>query len=251
VREQILSEIRRMATANNGVPPGSRLFERETGIRAKEWLGVYWPRWSEALVEAGFEPNQKTEKRADEILLRQFAGVVRHFGKLPPNMEYRMHRRTNPDLPTDTTITRAFGSRVNLINQLAKWASARAEFQDVAQILGAQVVVPEPNLRDSKTEGLVYLIRAGHIIKSAAAMSLSAVSRKSKWHFQKRHSLCVQFGQMIRPASKRIGTGASPKIVPMANGSRSQPPMLRLSNGASSSNSPDDQPRPNKWELCS
>lgn len=53
-REQILSEIKRTAALNGGIPVGVRRFFAETGISQNVWSGKYWLRWSDALREAGF-----------------------------------------------------------------------------------------------------------------------------------------------------------------------------------------------------
>lgn len=165
MRDQILSDIRRLAEANGGQPPGSRLFERETGIRTKEWRGVYWARWSEALAEAGLTPNSKTEKVDDERRLEQLALVVRHFGKWPPNIEFRMHRKSRPALPTDKTITTAYGNRTQMLERLATWASSRDDYLDVAGMLAAHVLSSQSMPQKTLKEGLVYLMRSGAYYK--------------------------------------------------------------------------------------
>jgi hypothetical protein len=56
MREKILEEIRRLAEANDGQPPGSNTVENATGIQRHDWRGKYWAKWSDAITEAGFKP---------------------------------------------------------------------------------------------------------------------------------------------------------------------------------------------------
>jgi len=42
MKQQILSEIQRLATLNGGRAPGQKLFERETGIAPHHWMGKHW-----------------------------------------------------------------------------------------------------------------------------------------------------------------------------------------------------------------
>jgi len=56
-KSQIIEEIQRCAEVNGGAPPGRARFETMTGIRQTDWIGRYWVRWSDAVIEAGFPPN--------------------------------------------------------------------------------------------------------------------------------------------------------------------------------------------------
>jgi hypothetical protein len=79
MREQILSEIRRLAAASGGRPPGHRSFERETGIRVSTWRGVYWARWGDAVAEAGLQPNPKNVGFEEQFVLSKIAESCRYF----------------------------------------------------------------------------------------------------------------------------------------------------------------------------
>lgn len=160
VREQILDKIRKLTAANGGKPPGSRLFETETGIRQSEWRGVYWARWGDAVAEAGFQPNPINPKHDAEDLLRKFADACRHFGKVPSAMDIRLLGRTNADFPNDKAIYRHFQSMANMVQRLLEWAKARPDYADVAQILGEYAPEAEQDTK-RPAEGFVYLIRWG------------------------------------------------------------------------------------------
>jgi hypothetical protein len=79
-REHIIAAIRRTATENGGLPPGARRFSEETGIPGKEWLGKHWPRWGDALREAGFEPNRLRGALDGDDLFKRYAELVRELG---------------------------------------------------------------------------------------------------------------------------------------------------------------------------
>lgn len=56
-KDYILAEIVRTARENGGIPLGRDKFAGETGIKEADWYGRHWVRWSDAIVEAGFQPN--------------------------------------------------------------------------------------------------------------------------------------------------------------------------------------------------
>jgi hypothetical protein len=158
VREQIIAEIRRLAAGNGGQPLGVRAFERETGITEGSWRGLYWARWSDALKEAGFEPNEFEGRSDPEHILKAFIEVARHYNRLPAIMEVRMYRRTHPELPNEKTIHSYFGSKQKLLEAVREWTEGKQEYADIVAMLGE--VVERPSSAPSK-EGLVYLIKSG------------------------------------------------------------------------------------------
>src|SRR5690349_24914233 len=75
-REEILAEIRKYVDANNGVIPGERTFAAATRIKESAWKGKHWARWTDAVREAGYNPNVMTQKIPDEGILEQLAGFI-------------------------------------------------------------------------------------------------------------------------------------------------------------------------------
>lgn len=133
MRERIIAEIRRLA-AEIGRPPGSRLFEAEAGLRAHQWRGVYWARWSEALIEAGFEPNVRRAKAEPDVMLEQLAIATQRLGRFPTADELNLYRQAAP-APSLCTLSRHFGRRAVLMVHLRRWAAARPDYADVVALL--------------------------------------------------------------------------------------------------------------------
>lgn len=71
-KNYILAEIKRTAAANGGAALGSKRFSTETGIRETEW-GRFWVRWGDALIEAGFKPNEFITAYSEDVLLQRLA----------------------------------------------------------------------------------------------------------------------------------------------------------------------------------
>ena len=145
MREEIIADIRSLA-AEIGRPPGSRIFEAETGLSAHHWRGVYWARWSEALAEAGFEPNLRQAKADPEVMLEQLAIATRRHGRFPTADELNLYRRAAP-APSRFTLSRHFGRRAVLVVHLRRWAAARPGYADVVAVLPPD---PAPAARNGR-----------------------------------------------------------------------------------------------------
>ena len=168
-KERILREIRRLADENGGSPVGIERFEAATGIRNWHWTGKYWARWSDAVREAGYEPNAwNAQALSDDELLRMLALATRDLGKFPSRGDLGMRRQSHPELPVFNVFSTRFGTRANQINRLVDFADANPEFADVASICAAagakrsKAVQPDPS---AVVTGVVYLIRMGEFHK--------------------------------------------------------------------------------------
>lgn len=167
-REQVLSEIRRLAAENGGKPLGRGRFERETGIREADWLGRYWARWSDAIREAGLEPNQLQGRLDDEAVLEQLALETRRLGRLPTFAELKMRRREDANFPSAGVFER-FGPKATLPSRLFEHCQQQPELADVAAILEPLLAEGEKAVdRQSDKapdEGSVYLVKSGRYYK--------------------------------------------------------------------------------------
>src|SRR5690348_10331030 len=109
-KEWILDEIERTARENGGIPLGVARFRAETGVRAEDCVGVYWSKWGNALVEAGFTPNRMTAAIGKELLMRKYAELALEIGRLPTKAQIQIKGRTDATFPNWNTFIRNFGS---------------------------------------------------------------------------------------------------------------------------------------------
>jgi hypothetical protein len=169
-RQYILDEIRRTARPNNREPLGKRTFEKETGIKESDWLGKIWVRWSDAVREAGFEPNQLQVAYRDDVLLRKTIDLIRELGHFPVKGEFLLKARDDPGFPSHNTFRR-FGSKAQFVSTIFKYCRQNDSYDDVIQLCAGTNVSNDVPLREDRpsleTEqmGFVYLLKSGQYFK--------------------------------------------------------------------------------------
>jgi hypothetical protein len=168
-KQYILDEIRRTAQENGGVPLGRQRFLAETGIRESDWMGRCWVKWSDAVREAGYEPNPKQVAFEDTYLLQKLAELVRELGHYPVAAELRMKARQQPDFPSHNTLSR-LGRKSQVAAALLNWCEANPGWEDVQAICAKHATDPKSDgLTEEDTEaakmGYVYLLRSGKYYK--------------------------------------------------------------------------------------
>jgi Meiotically Up-regulated Gene 113 (MUG113) protein len=160
MRDQIVREIQRLAEHQGGRAPGSIAFAKETGISDHTWRGKFWARWSDALAEAGFAPNEFRGRLDTDFVLSKFVEVIRHYKHVPTNDEIGLYRQMHPTFPNSATF-RAHFKKVELLEQLRNWLSEKAGYEDVLAMLPAKAESDRTSRLPKPVEGFVYLIRSG------------------------------------------------------------------------------------------
>jgi Meiotically up-regulated gene 113 len=161
-RQFILDEIRR--TAVDGKPLGRLRFLAQTGIKERDWSGIYWTKWSQAQIEAGFSALSLNPAYDEEYVLKCILELTRKLGKVPTTPEMQLERRTNQSFPSDRVIGRRW-SRSALLERLRDFCATHHEYRDIAPNIGSKPVDAEPietNAQSSAVPqiGYVYVIRA-------------------------------------------------------------------------------------------
>jgi hypothetical protein len=164
-KADILERIRQSAAANGGVPPGSRRFATLTGVRESAWRGKLWARWSDAVAEAGFKPNQLIKAYATGDLLEGYARLAVRIGRLPAQGDVQMAAHEGIGLPTWGALVRPFGGKANLVAKLREHCIGRPELADVFQMCNAHRATdagdPGEAAGGEASFGCVYLLRHG------------------------------------------------------------------------------------------
>jgi hypothetical protein len=173
-KQHIVAEIKRMAAESGGVPPGQDRFSAETGIGPGVWRGRYWARWSDALVELGFQPNQYISAIPKEALLASLVTLTRRYGHFPTAPELKMARRTDESIPSHGAFYN-LGNRSAQLGMLRQYVTLHSEYQDVLALLPPPTVVPDLDGAPDDTklaDGSVYMLKLGKHYKIGHTFSV-------------------------------------------------------------------------------
>jgi Meiotically up-regulated gene 113 len=168
-KQHILDEIKRTAEVNNGVPLGMGHFLRETGIKRADWEGKFWPRWSDAVKDAGYEPNPPQGAYSNDFLIEKLIAFIRELGHFPLRAEQAIKSRNDALFPSPQTLQKRFGTRQQVAVKVIEYCRQHTGFDDVLQVCEARALQAEdsePQTRDDVDQfGFVYLLKSGRYYK--------------------------------------------------------------------------------------
>jgi hypothetical protein len=131
--EYVLAEIRRLAHENDGRAPGQKRFASDTGVQEHEWRR-YWARWTLALQEAGFQPNEWNQPLGEDAVLSRFVPEVRRLGRMPTVRERHLMHQEDPTFPSQS-VFRRIGSGRDLTGKVADYCRNHPDCADVLAIV--------------------------------------------------------------------------------------------------------------------
>lgn len=174
----IVSEIKRLADANGGVPVGRLRLETEAGIKAYHWK-KHWARYSDAVKEAGFSPNTLNEAYTDETLILHIVTVAREIGHFPTEGDLMVRRTNDSEFPSAKVFSR-LGRKAETVAKVAAYCEAH-DLQDVLAMCKAiprRAVNGEDAKVDKSGDGHVYLIKSGKFYKIGYSVHAGARERQ-------------------------------------------------------------------------
>lgn len=178
-RDFIISEIKRTADANNGKALGKQRFYQETGLKESDWYGKYWTKWSDAIIEAGFESNKLNVAIPSDKILSQLADYICEIGKFPTSGDLRMKARSDINFPSHNTFNR-FGGKSGLASALKTYCETNNRYDLVKYY--ESLINDEIEQRTSNSvieeNGSVYLYKSGRHYKIGRTNDLKRRDRE-------------------------------------------------------------------------
>ncbi len=172
-KDFIISEIQRLASDNGGTPPGKNTFFNATGIKESDWSGKIWVKWSDAVREAGFEPQVMQSSIHIGEKIERLIEVIRHYRKWPTTAEIKLYaRQTNGSLSHNTLNGLGnLSERQRLVHDFCM--NSVDDYQDVLAVLPTQVLdgadpvqlVRSKSDQQNSITGYVYLMKSGKYYK--------------------------------------------------------------------------------------
>lgn len=165
-KEHILAEIRR--TAKGGTALGRGRFEKETGIKQSDCVPKFWRNWSDAVREAGYEPNTMQAPFSEEHLLKSLVSLIRELGRFPTNVDLKIKARNDPAFPSHTAINR-LGRKAERAHRVREFCASQGNLNDVADVAAPFAAAPpaeaDTEAGQVKAFGFVYLMKSGKYYK--------------------------------------------------------------------------------------
>jgi hypothetical protein len=132
-------------------------------------LGRYWTSWSEAVTEAGLQPNKfQGVVHTNDDLVRHLATLTRELGHFPTWAEIKFRSRQDDDFPSHNTFERLGdrSTRAKLVEDSVRLdPDGEAVRRSCAAVTRKKALGDEPIDASAANGGFVYLQQSGKYYK--------------------------------------------------------------------------------------
>jgi hypothetical protein len=197
-KTEILNSIRRIAADNGGKAPGSQRVATETGMRKSDWYPKLWVRWSDAVREAGLEPNSLAAAPSDAELIKKHIAIIRQLDRFPIEADLRLQ----PNLRGLTSL----GTKLERVTKVLQYCREHKGFDDVVQLCEATLAtMPSAAERltvsASQNSGYVYLLKHGNRSEYKIGRTLNPIRREGEVRLELPEKLApIHYVQTDDPA---------------------------------------------------
>ncbi len=163
-KDEIFSEIRRIAEESGGKAPGFQRFSTQTGLRKSDWYPNLWLRWGDAIIEAGCQPNEYITSYDTDFLIIKYIDLIRELDHFPIEGELRIKNKTDKSFPSHTAFSQ-LGSKQERVQKILKYCQGKEELHDIIDHSTKVAKSTHPKSYSTNSEsdkvGYVYLLRHG------------------------------------------------------------------------------------------
>jgi hypothetical protein len=163
-KQEILSEIRRIAAEYGGKAPGFQSFSSETGVRKSDWYPNLWLRWGDAIIEAGCQPNDFISAYDTDFLITKYIELIRELDHFPIEGELRIKHNTDKNFPSHSGFAQ-LGKKHERVRKIIEYCQGKNEYDDIilhcSKVVKSKQHKPNSFNLDLNKRGYVYLLRHG------------------------------------------------------------------------------------------
>ncbi len=187
-KEEILSEIKRLTKESCGnKAPGSQKLCSETGMRKSDWYPNLWLRWSDAIKEAGCEPNEFQKAYDKEYLVIKYVELIRELSHFPIEGELHIKKKNDTSFPGHSAFSQ-LGNKQERARAVASFCKDKPKYEDIFELC-IKEIKPSETIQeevDSSAEkvGYVYLIQHGSRNEYKIGMTYNPIRREGEIKLQ-------------------------------------------------------------------
>ncbi len=119
-KQEIISEIKRIAQECDGKAPGFQRFATVAGVRKSDWYPNLWLRWGDAIIEAGCRPNVFIAAYDTNFLILKYIELIRELGHFPIEGELRIKNKTDKNFPNHSSFSQ-LGSKQDRVQKVIEY----------------------------------------------------------------------------------------------------------------------------------